>query len=293
MLEQMVNSALFSSVYGAIILFIQGMLSVCYKLIGLITSNFDELIRNNAVQSYFTFLEVFASILFVAGIAFAIAEWAISTNESGSGNVYSTFKYILLGLFATLGFTTIPILLMQFTAWCTEMLVLSGFATGLEGEFHENLSNNMLDGNTDIGGAMLWSVFAIVFIFTLIKIFLSNMKRGGVLLVQLIACPFHIFNIPRGHVDAFFSWCKQVLALYITTFAQNFLLALGLMILGSSSGVTTANMCLCIGVLLASAEAPQILQQFGLDSSIKTSPTQAIYAASGVANIVGTVSKMV
>lgn len=290
MLQTASNITLFGPVYGCITMFIQCMMYACVGMVSLFTDGFNDLIANNAVQAYLTFLQVFASILFIAGIAMAISEWAINANEGNTDNIMGTFKYILLGLFVTTGFTTIPVLLMQFTAWCTNLMIINGCSS--MGDLVDNLIDNCTNGATDIGGAILWYIFMIIFIVNIIKIFLSNIKRGGVLLVQLIACPFHIFSIPRGHVDAFYSWCKQVIALYITTFAQNFLMALGLMILGSSSGVTTANMCLCIGVLLAAAEAPQILQQFGLDSSVKASPTQAIYAASGVANIVGTFAKM-
>lgn len=284
------NITLFGPVYGCITLFIQCMMYACVGMVSLFTDGFDELIANDAVQAYLTFLQIFASILFVAGIVMAISEWAINANEGKADSIMSTFKYIFLGLFVTLGFTTIPILLMQFTAWCTTQMISNGCAS--MGDLVDNLIDNCTSGATDIGGTILWYIFMIIFIVSIIKIFLSNIKRGGVLLVQLIACPFHCFSIPRGHVDAFFSWCKQVLALYLTTFAQNFLMALGLMILGSSSGITTVNMCSCIGVLLAAVEAPQWLQMFGLDTSVKASPTQAIYAASGATNIIGTFSKM-
>ncbi|MBQ2972373.1 MAG: hypothetical protein IJE16_07490 [Ruminococcus sp.] len=287
---QTVNFNLFGQLYTCIMIFVKLFLYVCLLLINLMSGGFDELISNGAVQAYLSLLEVFASFLFVAGTAFSMAEWAINTNEGGASGIMSTFKYIILGLFATLGFTTIPILLMQFTAWCTQILI-SSVAVNSD-VFIDNLSKNFANFNTDKGGAILWIVFCIIFIVCIIKIFLSNMKRGGVLLIQLFACPIHIFNIPRGRVDAFFSWCKQVLALYLTTFTQNFLMSLGIMMVGASSGITTSNMCLCIGVLLASAEAPQILQQFGLDTSVKASPSQAIFAASGVTNIVSSLSRM-
>lgn len=268
---------------GLLIVLIPGLLEVCELVIGVVTSNFNELIANSAVQSYFSFLEIFAAFLFVAGIGFAISEWAINTNEGNGDSILSTFKYIILGLFATLGFTKIPVLLMQFTAECTGLFIdeMTGFS-----EIAENMINNIKEGNNTTGAGLLSIIFCIVFIVCVFKVFFGNLKRGGILIIQLTACPFHIFNIPRAHVDAFFSWCKQIIALLLTTFVQNFLLALALMTLGLGSGLTVTNMCLCIGVLLASSEAPQVLQQFGLDSSVKANASQAIFAFSGITNII-------
>lgn len=277
------DSLLSTALYGTIIFFLEGMLKMCNLVIGLVSSNFNELINNPAVQGYLTFLQAFAAILFIVGIGFAISEWAIGVNEGNADSIMSTFKYIILGLFTTLGFTTIPILLMQFTAECTDLMIneMNDFSGMLE-----NMINHLIYNENDFGSNVLWIIFCIIFVVSIFKIFLSNMKRGGVLLIQLTACPFHIFNIPRGHVDAFFNWCKQILALLLTTFVQNFLLALGVLILGTGSGLTVVNMCLCMGVLLAANEAPQILQQFGLDSSVRANPSQAIFAASGITNII-------
>lgn len=280
---------LFAPVYGCIVAFITVMQKACGFIISLMTDGFSTLITNDAIQAYLQLLLAFASILFVAGIAMAMSEWAISSNEGNANNVMSTFKYILLGLFVTLGFTTIPILLMQFTAWCTDLLI-SSFSSNPT-SIIDNLILDHFTGGTDMGGIILWYVFMVIFIIDIVKIFLGNMKRGGVMIVLLSVCPFHIFSIPRGHVDAFFSWCKQMIALYLTTFIQNIFLAISLTIVGSSS-ITTADLCMCIGLLTAAVEAPHWMQMFGLDTSVKASPTQAIYAASGVTNIIGTISKM-
>ena len=38
-----------------------------------------------------------------------------------------------------------------------------------------------------------------------------------------------LFSLPRGYADGFTQWCKQVVALCLTTFMQTTLLFLGLM----------------------------------------------------------------
>ena len=96
-----------------------------------------------------------------------------------------------------------------------------------------------------------------------------------------------MFSIPRGYTDAFWSWCKQVLGLCITSFMQNVLLTLGLLVF--SSQLTSQSMILGTGIMLSAAEVPRILQQFGLDTSMKVNFSQAIMGASNAVNIVSSI----
>lgn len=276
--------------YGFFQTVLTDLLLVCYTVTDFLLVGINELLVNSAVKGYLSFLQIFASFLFVIGIGFAVAEWAISVNEGSSATVMGTFKHIILGFVATLSFTTIPVILLKFTAECTELLIGGMTLDSLD----DSLSRNIID-NFTAQGNLMWPVFIIVFIICIFRIFFANLKRGGILLIQLTACPFHIFSVPRGYVDSFFSWCKQVIALYLTTFTQNFLLALGVVILSSAKDITITNMALCVGVLLASTEAPRILQSFGLETSLKTNASQAVYgigsAASTTINIASTFLK--
>lgn len=268
------------------------LLSVCFLLIDFLLVGINDLLRNPAVNSYLSFLEIFAALLFVVGIGFAVAEWAISVNEGNTSAVMGTFKHILLGFVATISFTTIPVILLKFTAECTELLITGMTFSSIDDFLSRTLAEN-LQSSTQIH--LLWPLLIIVFIICLFRIFFANIKRGGILVVQLTACPFHIFSIPRGYVDSFFSWCKQVIALYLTIFTQNFLLALAIAILSSAPTISVNTMTLSVGVLLVSTEAPRILQMFGLETSLKTNASQAIYgigsAASTTINIASTFLK--
>lgn len=261
------------------------LLLVCISIVGFLLDNIEELLNNPVIISYLGFLEAIAGVLYITGIGFAVAEWAINTNEGHGTNILSTFKYILLGFVVVLGFTSIPILLFKFTAECTRYLVLGTSMDTLLDTLTQNLTNKVVDHLVP-GGNLLYPIFILILIFCMFKVFLGNLKRAGVLVVQLTACPFHIFSIPRGYVDAFFSWCKQLVALYLTTFVQNFLVVLSIAILCTAKGVTVTSLCLSTGVALAASEAPRILQQFGLDTSVRANPTQAIYAVQGATNIV-------
>ena len=70
-----------------------------------------------------------------------------------------------------------------------------------------------------------------------------------------------MFSVPRGYTDGFYGWCKQVIALCLTSFLQTTLLFLGLL-------TWQTNMILAIGVMLSANEVPRIAQQFGLDTSV-------------------------
>ena len=92
--------------------------------------------------------------------------------------------------------------------------------------------------------------------------FFANIKRGGILLIQIAVGSLYMFSVPRGYADGFNQWCKQVIAICLTAFMQTTLLFLGLMTFPN-------NMLLGLGIMLAANEVPRIAQQFGLDSSVR------------------------
>ncbi len=98
--------------------------------------------------------------------------------------------------------------------------------------------------------------------YCVLKVFFSNIKRGGILLIQMAVGILYLFSVPRGYTDGFNQWCKQIIALCLTAFLQTMLLFLGLLTFND-------NMLLGLGVMLAAGEVPRIAQQFGLDSSVK------------------------
>jgi len=46
--------------------------------------------------------------------------------------------------------------------------------------------------------------------YAVIKVFFANLKRGGILLIQIAVGSLYMFSVPRGYIDGFVSWCKQV-----------------------------------------------------------------------------------
>lgn len=70
--------------------------------------------------------------------------------------------------------------------------------------------------------------------YTIFKVFFANLKRGGILLIMIAVGSLYMFSVPRGYLDGFTGWCKQVIALCLTTFLQSAILIAGLMVLRKS-----------------------------------------------------------
>ena len=82
----------------------------------------------------------------------------------------------------------------------------------------------------------------IAFAYCVIKMFFANIKRGGILLIQIAVSSLYMFSVPRGYTDGFNQWCKQVIAICLTAFMQTTLLFLGLMTFPN-------NMLLGLGII--------------------------------------------
>ena len=61
-------------------------------------------------------------------------------------------------------------------------------------------------------------VCIIMMAYAVIKVFFANLKRGGILLIQIAVGSLYMFSIPRGGIDAFIQWMKQVIGVCLTAF---------------------------------------------------------------------------
>ena len=109
-------------------------------------------------------------------------------------------------------------------------------------------------------------------------IFFQNIKRGGILLVQISVGSLYMFSVPRGYTDGFNQWMKQVAALCLTAFMQTTLLYLGLL-------TFQTDLLMGLGIMLAANEVPRIAQQFGLDSSVKINMMSVVHASTTAVNL--------
>ena len=129
-----------------------------------------------------------------------------------------------------------------------------------------------------VTGSLLHLALLIAFAYCTIKVFFQNIKRGGILLVQIAVGSLYMFSVPRGYADGFSQWVRQVLAICFTAFLQTTLLYMGLMTMQS-------HMLLGLGIMLSANEVPRIAQQFGLDSSVRVNMMSVVHTTSTAVNL--------
>lgn len=226
---------------------------------------------------------LFGWSLFVAGVVVAVFDVAIEY-QHGRADVKSTAINVLKGFFACSLIGVVPIELYKFCislqntfAGDLTRIFAGKQSLGLAGE-----STSVLEGSFAVSNTLSFNLFNILaliaFAYCVIKIFFANIKRGGILLIQMSVGALYMFSVPRGYTDGFVQWIRQVAALCLTSFMQTTLLFLGLL-------TFPGNMLLGLGIMLAANEVPRIAQQFGLDSSVRVNMMSVVHATTTAVNL--------
>ena len=220
---------------------------------------------------------LFGWALFVTGTVVAIFDVAIEY-QHGRANIQSCCLNILKGFFACSMLGTVPIALYRFAITLQNTFsddLIGTFVTTQASRDYGTLIFDTLKHvfyvKTGFEG-LLMLFYLIAFGYCTIKLFFANIKRGGILLIQLAIGSLYMFSVPRGYTDGFNQWCKQVIALCFTAFMQTTLMFLGLLTM-------TDKIALGLGIMFAANEVPRIAQQFGLDSSVKVNVTSMVHTA--------------
>ena len=241
------------------------------------------------VQATIRLFTLFGWSLVVAGTVVAIFDVAIE-DQNGRANIKTTSINILKGFFACSLIGVVPVELYKFCislqntfAHDLTSMVAGGQSLDLAGQ-----STSVLEGSfavsTQVTFGLLNLLCLIAFAYCVIKIFFQNIKRGGILLVQMAVGSLYMFSVPRGYTDGFNQWCKQVAAICLTAFMQTTLLFLGLLTFPD-------HMLLGLGIMLAANEVPRIAQQFGLDSSVKVNMMSVVHATTTAVNLTRSVAR--
>lgn len=243
------------------------------------------------VQATVTLFTYFGWALFAAGTVVAIFDVAVEY-QSGRANIKNASINVLKGFFACSLIGIVPIELYRFCvslqntfAHDLSSLMASGKSLDLSGE-----STSVLEGSFKISTQTSFNLFNILcliaFAYCVVKIFFQNIKRGGILLIQMAVGALYMFSVPRGYTDGFVQWIKQVAAICLTAFMQTTILYLGLLTFPD-------NMLLGMGILLSANEVPRIAQQFGLDSSVKVNMMSVVHATTTAVNLTRSVARAV
>ena len=243
------------------------------------------------VQATINLFVLFGWALYVTGIIVAVFDVAIEY-QSGRANIKTTALNILKGFFACSMIGIVPVELYKFCISLQNSLAkdLSVITAQSQSQDLGISCMTILNSCFSIGVSNIGQLFMllcmIAFAYCVIKIFFANIKRGGILVIQMAVGSLYMFSVPRGYQDGFNQWIKQVAALCLTAFMQTTLLYLGLM-------KFPGNMLLGLGVMLAANEVPRIAQQFGLDSSVRVNMVNVMHATTTAVNLSRTVSRAV
>lgn len=243
---------------------IYGAIADFFEMMGNMGADVFDLEWVKATVKLFT---LFGWGLFVAGTVVAVFDVAIEY-QCGRANVKTTALNIIKGFFACSLIGVVPIELYKFCISLQNTFShdLARIFAGTQSLDLAGQSTSVLQGSFMVAATAEYKLFnllaMIAFAYCIIKIFFQNIKRGGILLVQMSVGALYMFSVPRGYADGFNQWCKQVVAICLTAFMQTTLLFLGLL-------TFPQNMLLGLGIMLAANEVPRIAQQFGLDSSVR------------------------
>lgn len=279
-----------NTVFEAMLIWIYNLVwSACADFFTLMGNMGAEIFELTWVKATVHLFSLLGWSLFVTGVIVAVFDLAIEY-QNGRGNVRTTMLNILKGFLACSLISTVPIELYKFTISLQNIFAndIAFLATGTQ---IKSLSEQAIltlsstfSAATSSSVGLFTLVTLIAYIYCVVSIFFQNIKRGGILLIQMSVGSLYMFSVPRGYTDGFVQWVKQVVALCLTSFMQTTLLYMGLLTLPS-------NMLLGLGIMLAAKEVPRIAQQFGMDTSAKFNIMSAVHATTTAINLTRIIAK--
>lgn len=259
-----------------------------------------DLFEMNWVKSIILFFVYLAWALYGTGLIVSAFECGIEY-QSGRGSIKDAAINAIKGFMAVGLFSTVPIELYKLSISLQSGLTagITGLGTGIDtvaaniinqlsaaGSLENAANAGVFGGMGAIANPIMLIFILILMGYAVIKVFFANLKRGGILVIQIAVGSLYMFSVPRGYLDGFVSWCKQIVGLCLTAFLQSTILIAGLM-------VVKEHALLGLGLMLSAGEVPRIAGAFGLDTSTKGNLMSAVYTAQTAVNMTRTVVRAV
>ena len=246
------------------------------------------------VQSVVLFFSYLAWALYGIGLVVACFEVGIEYS-SGRGNIKEAALNAIKGFLAVSLFTVVPVRLYELSVSLQSQFTagLTGYGTSSIGEVATgalqdfNAIESLTEASSLSGFGAITSPIMVLFCiilmaYAVIKVFFANLKRGGILLIQIAVGSLYMFSVPRGYTDGFVQWCKQIVGLCLTAFLQSTILIAGLLVFKDHA-------LLGLGLMLSAGEIPRIAGAFGLDTTTRANIMSAVYTAQAAVNTTKTV----
>lgn len=259
-----------------------------------------ELFDLDWVQAIVLFFSQLGWALFGVSLVVCIFEFGVEYS-TGRANIQQTAINILKGFLSVCLFTTVPVRLytLSVSLQGTFSAGLTGYGSSI-GTIGEGILEDLsgVESITEMAGESLsfglgvitspiMVIFCIILMaYAVIKVFFANLKRGGILLIQIAVGSLYMFSIPRGYTDGFVQWMKQVIGLCLTAFLQSTILVAGLMVFKDHA-------LLGLGLMLSAGEVPRIAGTFGLDTTTRANIMSAVYTAQAAVNTTRTIASAV
>ena len=258
-----------------------------------------ELFEMSWVQRIVLFFSYLAWALYGTGLVVACFECGIEYS-SGRGNIRETALNAIKGFMAVSLFTVVPVRLYELSVTLQGQLTagITGYgasigdvASDIMQEFSAVESLTDLTSGPFLGFGSITSGIMILFCiilmaYAIIRVFFANLKRGGILLIQIAVGSLYMFSVPRGYTDGFIQWCKQIIGLCLSAFLQATILIAGLMVFKDHA-------LLGLGLMLSAGEIPRIAGAFGLDTTTRANIMSAVYTAQAAVNTTRTIVQAV
>ena len=263
---------LYNAVYGAAADLFQNMNNMGAEIFNL-----------GWVKAVIELFTLFGWALYAVGILGAVFDLAIES-QTGKTSIRTTALNVLKGFFACSLVGVLPVELYRFcvalqNTFAHDLTAIFAASRGSSiGEIAIYMLNKLFLTADGVMAELKMLFMLIAFAYCVIKVFFANIKRGGILLIQIAVGELYMFSLPRGFTDGFNQWCKQVAAICLTAFLQTTLLFLGMLTFED-------NMLLGLGIMLSANEVPRIAQQFGLDSSVRMNMSSVVYSTSSAVNL--------
>ena len=276
-------------IYGQIV----GFLGNFFALMGNMGVELFELDWVNAIVLFFSRL---GWALFAVSVVVCAFECGIEYS-AGRGNLQQCALNVIKGFLAVSLFTVVPVRLyaLSVSLQGTFSAGLTGYGRSI-GDVGQDIVTELSEiqtlsdavNSTHFGLDVITSPIMILFCvilmaYAVLKVFFANLKRGGILLIQIAVGSLYMFSIPRGYLDGFVGWMKQVIGLCLTAFLQSTILIAGLMIFKDHA-------LMGVGHMLSAGEVPRIAGNFGVDTTTKANVMSAVYTAQAAVSTTRTIA---
>ncbi len=259
-----------------------------------------ELFELEWVQAVVRFFSQLGWAMYGISLVVCAFEFGIEYS-SGRANLKQTALNAIKGFLAASLFSVLPVRLYALATSLqgTFSAGLTGYGTSIGDVGQQIITDlssvesiaDMAEVTLDFGFGVITSPIMLLFCiilmaYAVIKVFFASLKRGGILLIQIAVGSLYMFSIPRGYVDGFVQWIKQVIGLCLTAFLQAIILVAGLM-------VFQEHALLGLGLMLSAGEVPRIAGTFGLDTTTHANIMSAVYTAQAAVHTTQTIAAAV